>query len=161
MRKERTWTANNAASNVAQLDFPYEGGTTATIELVQGQRDDPENQQAILIVNNGQIDCSATCSMSLKFDDGEVLESTGVKTDCGSGQCVNLSIGRDLEAFGTKAYKGFHKRLKASRHLTIEVPIYRFGRHQFEFETSGLVWPQPGAPKIGEGTGIADGSKKL
>lgn len=161
MRKERTWIASNEAINPAQLDFPYQGGTTATIQLVQGQKDDPDNQQATLILHNGQIDCSSTCDISLKFDDGEVLESSGTRTDCGEDQCVNLPVTGDIEAFGTKAYQGFHKRIRASKHLTIEVPLYKFGRHQFELDTSGLVWPQPGAPTTGEGSGLADGSKKL
>ena len=161
MRKTRTWYASDAVVNPAQLGFPYEGGTTATIQLTQGLKDDPSNQQATLILHNGQIDCAGGCELNLKFDDGEVLYSTGTKGSCGDDECLNLPVSNDTDAFGTKSYKGFHKRLYASRRLTVEVPLYKYGRHQFEFDTAGLVWPQPGAPLTGDGTGLADGSKGI
>jgi hypothetical protein len=159
MRKERTWIANNYAKNPAQLDFPYDGGTDATIQLSQDETDDPQNRQAILTLHNGQIDCGGDCDVSLKFDDGEVIESNGTKTDCGTAQCINLNV--DSERLGSKGYQGFHDRLKASKRLTVEVPIFNFGPYQFHFDISGLVWPQPGAPTTGKGTGIADGSTKF
>lgn len=160
MRKTRTWFALNEASNQAQLDFPYQGGTTAKIQLEQNEKDSPENQQPTLIIHNGQLDCDGNlCDIGLKFDDGEVFTSRGTKTDCGSDQCVNLNITEDTDHFGTKKYIGFHKRLRASKKLVLEVPIYKFGRYQFEFNTSGLVWPQPDAPKTGEGTSIANGAR--
>lgn len=160
MRKKRTWIANITASNPAQLEFPYFGGTSATIELVQGHYDHPENQQPMLILSNGQLDCSTECYLSVKFDDSEVFDSVGTKTNCGEDQCVNLNIRQDIDTFGTPASFGFHKRMARSKKMIIETPIYGFGTHQFEFSTAGLVWPQPGAPTSGEGTGIRDGSKK-
>ena len=159
MRKLQTWYASDEALNPAQLQFPYQGGTTATIQLAQSQKDDPSNQQATLVLHNGQIDCAGGCLLNMKFDGGEMLYSSGTKESCGEDECINLPVSNDTDDFGTKAYKGFHKRLYASRHLTIEVPLYKFGSYQFEFDTRGLVWPQPGAPRTGDGTGIANGSK--
>lgn len=148
MRKQRSWFASNVSTNEAQLSFPYEGGTSAILQLTQDETEDPDNQQAILILQNGQLDCS-TCYISLKFDDGKVFESVGTKSDCGSDQCLNVNVSDDIEKLGTSGYVGFHKRLLASRKLVIEVPIYKFGPFQFQFKTSDLVWPQPNAPKQG------------
>lgn len=154
MREERTWIANLTSTNQADLKFPYSGDTTATLEMAQGQGEDPENRQVILILSDGQLDCSRLCYLSLKFDDGEVFESTGTESDCGESKCVNVRVDADDEAFGTPESIGFHKRLAESKKLIVEVPIYRYGRHQFTFDSVGLVWPQPGAPVTGKGSRV-------
>ena len=145
MRASKSWTAINVSENKADMQFPYEGGSPVHIELWQSDNESSSNQQPILVLENGQFDCHS-CQLAVKFDDGPVLESSGTRQDCGESQCINLNITEDLNEFGTKKYIGFHKRLIGSKKMTIEVPLYHFGSFQYEFNTSGLIWPQPGAP---------------
>lgn len=144
MRGTRWWEASVNAAEKAQVGFPYEGGTAARILLSQSSNEGPFNQQATLILENGQIDCYE-CIIELKFDDGRVFESHGRRTFCGEAQCLNLNVFRDGNY--DPDIGNFAQNLVSAQKVTIEVPVYRFGSFQYTFDVAGLQWPQPGAPK--------------
>src|SRR5579884_818339 len=144
MRGTKWWGASLYAGDKALLGFPYAGGTPARIVLGQSSNEGPFDERPMLILENGQIDCYG-CRISFKFDDGPILESIGSKTDCGEAQCVILNAYK--EGTYTPDTLDFTQHLLKAHKLTIEVPIYQHGNHQYTFDLTGLEWPRPGAPR--------------
>lgn len=142
MRGNGTYWAQLKSSNQPELDFPYEGGSPITLQIVKQKGDPhPDNYAPELILTNGQFDCSGLqypnrCYVSVKADDQPVELLLGSSDDCGSARCLGLQN----DPSGAKVNVSFVETIRAAKRLTIEVPLYRYGSYQYEFDVAGLNW---------------------
>lgn len=147
MRGTTRWAANLRATDMPLLDFPYEGGSPASISIGQSSDEGPFDEGAYLVFSHGQLECGQVCYLSAKFDNGKVFEIASPRQDCGQDQCVNLSIRNDIDDLvNGKPPRSFAREMINAKMLVLEVPIYKFGNYQFKFNIENLKWPQPGAP---------------
>lgn len=108
------------------------GGTTRTTRLELQLRDMPKTtgKDAYFHLKGAQFDCDRSgCSFAAKFDDGPIVKYKALRADGRPGDMIFIS---DMP--------GFIKRLKASKQLMVEVPMWRTGPTQFVFESWGLKW---------------------
>ncbi len=83
----------------------------------------------IFDLENAQFSClPPLCEVSMKFDDGKVLE---LKAAPGKDSNTILYV-QDPNQFVATA--------KLASKLIVEVPIYKQGKSQFKFDVSGLTW---------------------
>ncbi|MBV7482494.1 hydrogenase maturation nickel metallochaperone HypA [Bordetella sp. BOR01] len=119
-----TLTSQNALS----LDFPYNGGSVLRIIV----RDMPKKhgRDVILEISKGQLDCGFDgCRVPVKFDDKPIVTYTASRADGGNSEIIFI-----------REESGFLKRIKASKSVSIEVPIWRYGAGQYRFSSVGLEW---------------------
>lgn len=131
MRGTTASFASVESENQVQFDFPYNGGSRATITVRSRQED---GLSVMLRVSKGQFTCFMGCTVAVKFDDGKVQNFSATGTD--SGDSAVLFI---------ESEKRFVAALLKSKRTIIEAPFFQTGRRQFEFNTSGLTWPVPQA----------------
>jgi hypothetical protein len=127
MRGTRWKTATVDALGKLDFAFPYNGGSTASIELRQmGKR-----QDVLLMVSKGQFMCHVDgCSIAVKFDDGPVTQYSAAESDDGSNDHIFIE--------GTA---GFTAKLKKATSVTIEAEFFQEGNRQMTFPVQGLRWP--------------------
>lgn len=89
-----------------------------------------DKQEILFLFLNRKFDCSATCYVSYKFDDGKIKR-------------IPVHVNRDrvsLTIYNGNDVKEFIKGLKENNHLIIEVPA-DIGNMQFEFSLKpNLEW---------------------
>lgn len=140
MRGKKTFWAELAATNHPELEFPYSGGSPLLLQLYKVQGDSyPDNFAPRLVLSNGQYDCassSRSCYVSVKVDENPVEEVQAVEIDCGSSRCLNIHN----DPYGKKSQVSFIETLRSARRVIFEVPLYKFGSYQYEFNTAGLKW---------------------
>jgi len=128
MRGTNRHIACLAATNEFELDAPYGGGTRGDIcfrQTTGGAVD------AWVDVNRGQMICHfRNCTISVKFDDGEVL----------SFRADRPSDGTSTMLFVADAAR-FLEQTRAARRIMVEAEFYRAGPQQMVFDhAEGLVW---------------------
>lgn len=141
MRNRRHWTATLVSSNAPQLDFPYEGGSPITLELLRWDNP-PDSFSPTFALQNGQFNChgsSNACYVTVKFDDNPPEDVRAVKLDCGSDQCLRLFRDMDLES-GAEP-KPILDSIREAKTLIVEAPLYQYGAFQYRFAVAGLNWP--------------------
>ena len=130
MRGTTSYIALRFSSNTINQDPPYDGDTYGFVGLYKLST----NRNAITLgITKGLLMCgSAKCKIPVKFDDGKVEIYT-----------MNTFTGSDrggLFIDNPKAVKEFSTKLKKSKKLLIELPIYGVGSEQFTIDTSDLKW---------------------
>ena len=140
MRNSRSRWAQLESSNSPQLEFPYAGGSPVTLSLWKHEGETyPDNVSPRLVLSNGQFDCSddgKACYVDIKVDHAKPVTLYAVKDDCGSDQCLALHN----DPAGPLAAKSVIAALRGSKRITIEVPLYKYGTYQYQFNTARLVW---------------------
>jgi hypothetical protein len=140
MRGTTTYYASRYSYNEPNLEFPYQGGSPLELELWRYKgNNDPYPDEPVLSLSKGQFDCrSDGCILAMKFDAGPLFYRKATQTDCGSEQCLNISLdGMSPDPRN----KPLMKRARMANVLTIEVPIWHYGSYQYEFHVAGLKWP--------------------
>lgn len=138
MRDSITYTSTLQSENENQYSAPYDGGASLDILLISN--DGEISNRAALALSKGQISCQRgeTCEVKARFDDGSIEDlTTKVASDSNDMLAVFDS-------------PGFVEKLRISKKVIIEIPVYREGRSQFKFFPSDLKWH-----------GIADGKPYL
>lgn len=119
-------TASVRSTNTISLDFPYQGAQHATLRLRRHPR---WGNDVIFSIEQGQLLCHSygDCSISVKFDDGQVLRYEG-----------NPPSDNSSEYAFVPAFSTFMKRLPDAKNVRIEMAIYQGGSPVFEFDVSGF-----------------------
>ena len=128
MRGAETRFATDTSENSIDLPFPYSGGSSAEITLRRRQKD---GLQVIFSVTKGQILCTSysPTHLDIKFDKGPVRHF----------ECSSASEGDSTVAF-LEDPASFTKQVRKASNVIIEAPLYKAGREQWSFKTSGLIW---------------------
>jgi len=130
MRQESTHTACLTSANELQFEFPYAGGSTASICFRQSLS---AGFDAWLDIERGQFMCGMGCTLRVKFDDGQVQAMAGAGASDGTATMV----------FFRNAIR-FLSGTRAARRVVIEADFYQAGSRQMVFENvSGLAWETP------------------
>ena len=110
--------------NTVEFSFPYNGGTTAWLEL----RNHPQyGKDVVLRISKGQLQCHSysNCSIGISIDDGEPFNMTGIGPEDNSS--LSVFINWSLAA-----------RIRNAKTLKIQVPTFQNGRPVFEFDLAGI-----------------------
>ena len=128
MRGTKNIYASTESKNIQQLGFPYnDSKMQITIRKM-------EKEINVLITLKGQIVCnsySERCYVSVKSDDSKILQYDF--TEAAHGRSDLIFINKEKE---------FVELLKKSKNLIVEVPLFNYGRQQYNFDVSGLKWDE-------------------
>jgi hypothetical protein len=124
MGRGTTKYAEIESINSVDFDFPYQGGSKATLTL----RDSPKyGKNAILQVSSGQFLCDPDdCHVSLRVDEGRPIAISGNDAADGSSNVIFLPYAATL------------RYLQQAKVLRIEADFYQAGSRVFEFHPRGL-----------------------
>lgn len=118
-------TAKLQSNNIVHLDFPYNGGTFATLVVRKHPRD---GKNVFVVINKGQLNCQYNnCYISLRFDDGPVLKNFVTEPTDNSNLAFFLSKPNTII-----------KNIKNSKKMYIELTFFSQGIHTFEFNTESF-----------------------
>ncbi len=144
MRDSITYTSTLQSENENKYSAPYDGGSSLDILLVSN--DGEISNTAALTLSKGQISCQSgsVCEVKARFDDGIVEDLT------------TKIVGDSHDMLAVFDAPGFVEKLRLSKRVIIEIPVYREGRSQFKFSPSGLKWQgvANGKPYLSEMGGI-------
>jgi hypothetical protein len=128
MRNGVTSIACLESTNELEFDFPYQGGSTATICFRQSPQ---YGFDAWVSVERGQFTCLMDCTVRVKFDDGEIHTFSAGGASDGSADIVFISNANR-----------FLNGVKGAGRIVVEAEFYQSGAHQMVFENAeGLQWP--------------------
>ena len=130
MRNKMTYVAYKFSSNSVDLPAPYEKDTQASIAI---RRHSQFGDGALFTLHGGHFNCNRVCNIAIKFDGDKVESYSFLKLP------DNPSILFFFEKDESKL-KNFVLKLKESKKLIAELPIYSAGKKQFTFNTEGLKW---------------------
>jgi len=118
--------AVNTSTNKLNFEFPYDGGSTATITL----RKNGKSIDAILRISKGQFNISYNGgSIRIKFDKNKPETYKYLTTSDGSQDVIFI-----------EPTKKFIKQIEKSNNLIIETEFFNEGIRQLEFTVSNLKW---------------------
>ena len=112
------------SKNTVEFSFPYNGGTTAWLEL----RNHPQyGKDVVLRLSKGQLLCHSysNCSVGVSIDDGAPFNVTGIGPEDNSS--LSVFINWSLVA-----------KIRNAKSLKIQVPTFQNGRPVFEFDLAGI-----------------------
>jgi hypothetical protein len=126
MTMDSNYYASITANEELQFDFPYNGGSTATLMI----RNKEKRTDIILQVSKGQFNGSIDGqNIRVKFDnDKPALFS-----------CSESSDGDPTILFIDNAHR-FLSRLKSANTVLVEAEFFNAGVKQMEFDTKSLEW---------------------
>lgn len=128
MEGGKKYFAEVTATEKLKFEFPYDGGSTATLAL----RNAEGKNSIMLSVSKGQYNSDITGennSLKMKFDDEKPMTvSYGIPSD---GSSDLIFINSEAEIIN---------KLKAAKKVLIEVEFYNEGNRQIEFIVDGLKW---------------------
>ncbi|KAA2240548.1 hypothetical protein F0L74_30825 [Chitinophaga agrisoli] len=126
MTSKKIYGAYVNAKEELQFEFPYNGGSVATVYL----RNRDGKTDIILMVSKGQFAHSIDGqAIRVRFDDQQP----------GTYNCSTSSDGDSKVLFITNVSK-FLKNAKAANKMIIEAEFYNEGLRQMEFDIAGLEW---------------------
>lgn len=122
---KKTLSATLLSNNSVDLDFPYEGGTQATLVVRKHPRD---GLNVYVVINKGQLSCQYdNCYITIRFDDGEVIKNY-----------VSEPTDKSNLAFFLSKTKGVISNISKSKKMYIELTFFSQGIHAFEFNTQNF-----------------------
>ena len=122
-----THYAENKSLNSVVFAFPYNGGSSAELNLMNCPK---SGKQAYIWITKGQFDCRYNgCTLLFKFDGGKPIKWHANQADSGRSDAVFLSN-----------YSKLVELLRKTKKLQVEAPFWRDGDHVFEFDVSNLEW---------------------
>ncbi len=127
MRGTKGRIASIDANEELDFDFPFNGGSTASLNL----RRDRRGQNVYLRVSKGQFLCNSfsNSSVAVRFDGGPIKQFSCSDTADGSSDTIFLN-----------GESKFVSELKHAKHVTIEAMFFQAGAKQMSFDTAGLDW---------------------
>jgi hypothetical protein len=130
MRNKMTYVAYKFSSNSVDLPAPYEKDTQASIAI---RRHSQFGDGVLFNLHGGHFKCNRVCNIAIKFDSDKVENYSFLKLPDNPG--VLFLFEKDDNKFNN-----FVLKLKESKKLIVELPIYSVGKKQFTFNTEGLKW---------------------
>lgn len=126
MRNIETKYATNESLNELDLGFPYSHEKLSILLRKKGNE-----ASDIILEQDAQFNCHITeaCIVKVKFDDGPIENFTVVGNDSGN----NRSVFIDKSNL-------FLSKLKKSKMVIMEIPVFDKGSLQFKFDVSNLAW---------------------
>ncbi|MBN3852826.1 hypothetical protein G3N59_05475 [Paraburkholderia sp. Ac-20340] len=119
--------ATASANETLDFDFPYNGGSTATLQLRKHPR---FGTDVILSVSKGQFVCGVeACSVLVRFDDKPPQRFTANQPADYSSTSLFISPARSFIASARKA-----------KRVVIEAAFYQAGNRHMTFPVAGLNW---------------------
>lgn len=109
---------------------PSSSGGLSPLEIVIFSDDDKIAKRAGIILNAGQISCfrNKICEINAKFDDGKI-ELVDTKL-----------VGDSNDAVAIFDAPSFVEKMRLSKRVYIEVPLYREGKLQYKFTPDPIRW---------------------
>jgi hypothetical protein len=126
MTSRQSRTASIASENTVNFSFPYQGDQHATLIL----RDHPSHgKDVIFTIEQGQLLCQSyqDCQIRVRFDDGQPVGWSAVGSSDNNSTIIFLR--NDVK---------FLQRLRSSKVVRIQVPVYQEGQPIFEFQVGGF-----------------------
>jgi len=126
MTQKDIWSATVVSNNSIELDFPYAGPQTATLEV---RRHPQYGKDIIFQIERGQILCEPFhgCSVLVRFDDQPAERyAAGPPAD------------HSTTVLFIKNYDKFVQRAIKAKKVFIQVSIYQNGNQTLEFNVAGL-----------------------
>lgn len=115
------------ATNSVDFDFPYEGGSTMSLQFIKSPR---YGKNAGLKISKGQFDCGYEgCTIRVRVDGGKVK----------SFSCSQAANG-NLNSIVIDSYPKFISMIRKAKTIKIEAPFFNSGTQVFTFNVSGLEW---------------------
>ncbi|MFD1258944.1 hypothetical protein ACFQ3S_19220 [Mucilaginibacter terrae] len=126
MTSEKTRFATIDSDNQLQFEFPYDGGSTATLLI----RKNGKSNEVLLSISKGQFNTTSDgASVKVRFDDNKASTFS----------CSTSSDGSSDLLFINNENK-FITKLKKAKKLIIQAEFYEAGLKEMEFSTAGLKW---------------------
>lgn len=139
MRGEKTISASIESSATLQSSQSIQD--TLTITSVRSEH----GSGFFFQLKEGKFSCvPELCDVSMKFDDGKVLDLKAM----GDKEASNIIHVQNPNLFVATA--------RISKRLIVEVPLYKHGKTQFKFDTSGLSWDGQTPSKDGLYGGVGE-----
>lgn len=126
MTSKTVYVANLMSTNKMDFKFPYDGGSTANIEVdnING------HNQVLLSVSKGQFNTNENgMNIIVRFDDNKAEMF----------RCGNVATGKTDEIY-IDADKKFITKLKQAKAVYIQAEFYEDGAKVMEFNVSGFDW---------------------
>lgn len=118
-------TALIESNNIINLDFPYQGGTIAKLQIRYHPR---YGKDLIFSTNNGQLTCEyRNCYITLRYDNSPPIKAT-----------VTKPADHDSTTYFIDGFKKHFDLIKKSKKLNVEVMFYKQGVHTFQFNVENL-----------------------
>lgn len=117
--------ASTKSINTLSFDFPYQGEQQMTLTFRSNKK---TGKEALLVIDKGQFDCSASrCSVLIKLDDGQpVSYSAGA-----------ASSGRSDVIFVMNA-SGLFSAIKTKKQMMVQVDFYQYPNKVLRFNVEGF-----------------------
>ena len=120
MTSKSVYQASLLSKDIAELDFPYDGGTSLELNI----RDNNGSKNVFVHASNGQItDDYQNKTLVVRFDDDAPIQFSVVESSDG-----------DPEYRFIVDANRFIKRLKKAKKLKIQLKFYNNGLHVFDFD---------------------------
>ena len=127
MTDKKMYFANCTSTNEVELEFPYNGGSILEL-LVRNMNG---KNEVVLHISKGIINMSVGSmgNIRMRFDDKEAVSYSYNSSDNGSLEYAFLDHSKEII-----------NKLKQSKTVKIEVPVFNDNRTVFNFDVSGLNW---------------------
>lgn len=127
MRNGVTRYATLESDNTVEFDFPYSGGSSASIVLRNGPK---YGRDTMLQISKGQFTCGIEyCAISVKVDNRPIQTFSVSEPSDGSATTLFFNDqGQFLRSF------------RKAKKVMIEAQFYQEGNRQFTFSPTGLEW---------------------
>lgn len=130
MRNANTDLACIQSTNELRFATPYQGGSGAEICFRQSPQ---YGFDAWVRVDPGQFTCFMDCTITVKFDDGEIQTFSAGGASDGSADII----------FVRNASR-FLSGVRGASRIVVEAEFFQAGAQQMAFENAaGLEWPRP------------------
>ncbi len=127
MRNGVTRYATLDSDNTVDFDFPYNGGSSASIILRNGPK---YGRDTMLEISKGQFVCGIQyCAISVKFDNHPVQSFS--MSEPSDGSATTLFFNDQGQ---------FLRSLRKAKKVMIEARFFQEGNRQFTFSPTGLEW---------------------
>jgi hypothetical protein len=128
MTDDTSYLAYTISENVANFDFPYNGGSNLVLYL----RNDPQYGKHVFIkITQGQFNTSIIDGQTIKvrFDSDKAFN---VHCDGASDHSMDVLF--------LNGYKKLVDRMKTAKTMKVSVEFYNQGTHTFTFNVENLKW---------------------
>ena len=126
MTSRKARYASLQSENALNFDFPYQGEQHGKLLL----RDHPSHGRDVLVlIEKGQILCPSydPCSIRVRFDEGTPQRWSAVGPADNSSTVIFL-----------RNEEGFILKLRRSKVVRIQIPVYQEGEQMLEFQVGGF-----------------------
>ncbi|MBP5136431.1 MAG: hypothetical protein ILP23_03770 [Paludibacteraceae bacterium] len=128
MTEKKTFFASLTSDNKVDFDFPYEGGSSLSINVRQSPK---YGKDVYFTISKGQFTDIFNGSISVKFDNGSIE-----KYSCSGASDADTGV-----LFLSGNVDKFIKKLKEAKQIKVQASFFQEGDRTFTFTTPvGLEW---------------------